>query len=287
MQAGDIFSNVRQPAARHGDIFLENPLVVPRANGFDLAFVLVNNVDDLRKVHAGLRTRIERALLLELSRSPEERAHASSLESVRLIAYDNIDNLNAAFVAFALKPAKLEKSVRQWLVKRLRAIIPMLDEDKLHARQVMAQPTSAAHDCEKRIADRLKAHAPAWGSTPGIYAQALGLGLDFCALDAFEAHHVSKETGVLRWIPPLCFQALCDLVGVLAVKEFGVKLSWSVAADETPELAHPPPHFRLADGRFFPVAEVLMRWCIMPLQVGEHVPSLREWIIDAFTREAR
>lgn len=108
---------------------------------------------------------------------------------------------------------------------------------------------------------------------------------DLAGLRTLERLLVPSVEGALRWQPPLVFQALCDFVGVVLAHHFGRKVAWGVSEPEDSGFI-PPPILRLGGegGRshHLPVGMHLLRWIVMPVQPGETVPSLAEWMLDEF-----
>ena len=101
------------------------------------------------------------------------------------------------------------------------------------------------------------------------------------ALDVLERELVADECGVLRWIPPSCFLALCDAIAVIAASE-GREVAWAECEADAEGVA-PPPMIRVAtsDGHaHVPLGLEVLRWCVMPRRPGEVVPPLRAWLHD-------
>jgi hypothetical protein len=89
---------------------------------------------------------------------------------------------------------------------------------------------------------------------------------------------------------PLFFQALCDLLGVVAQLNLGAKIAWSLCEVGKDGLADPPV-FRVTRGNgtryHIPIAHHVLRWSMMPLHPGERVPSLAEWLVDQIRSEGQ
>ena len=49
---------------------------------------------------------------------------------------------------------------------------------------------------------------------------------------------VSQQAGVIRWIPPMLFQALCDFIGLLGQTLFDRDIAWALCEPATPA-SHP------------------------------------------------
>lgn len=133
-----------------------------------------------------------------------------------------------------------------------------------------------------------------WGTEPGrpaarllhLAADLLGTPLraDRAGLDAVEELVVDDAPEVLRWLPPLVLQALADLVGLVVEQDLQAPVEWAECAPE-PDGYTPPPLFRLRTRRaeepvHLPIAQHLVRWCVMPLRRGEVTVPLSAWLTD-------
>jgi hypothetical protein len=147
-------------------------------------------------------------------------------------------------------------------------------------------------DIDQMMADRLGRDV--WGATPGgpskLFATLaeprfnVRLGPNLDGLRAFEMLAVQSQPGPIRWIPPLVFQALCDFVGVVLGLHFGIAVEWALSEPGPSGLA-PPPLLRLhRDGRVthLAIGVHILRWCVMPIQPDEAIPSLAEWLESEF-----
>jgi hypothetical protein len=108
-------------------------------------------------------------------------------------------------------------------------------------------------------------------------------------IERLEQVVVQRSAGVIRWIDPLLFQALCDLLAVAASGTYGRQVEWGVCEpDEETKLA-PPPLIRVAgkrDSFHVPLGEHVLRWCVMPSAHGEEIPSLGAWAEHEFNEES-
>jgi len=102
---------------------------------------------------------------------------------------------------------------------------------------------------------------------------------------------VPRAAEVIRWVPPMVFQGLCDAVGVAAAQSLDVDVEWGVCAPDEDDQGDPgfipPPvvRFRPRSGgrwRFVDLGREILRWCVMPLGPDEHPPTLGAWVADAF-----
>ena len=133
-----------------------------------------------------------------------------------------------------------------------------------------------------------------FGVRPGaLYAhlaaltpQHLGLTLTpTCeGLAALEHELMSLAPGPIRLIPPAIFQALCDFVAVIAAREFQRRVEWAPSDPDELGLCPPPLVRAHLDGAWvhIPLGLHLLRWCVMPVQPGEVVPPLCDWVLDQF-----
>jgi hypothetical protein len=104
-------------------------------------------------------------------------------------------------------------------------------------------------------------------------------------IECLEAIVVQTGAGVIRWIEPLIFQALCDLIAVMAASQPGLDVEWGVCDPDPESGLSPPPVLRVQrDGDAFhvPLAEHVLRWCVMPVAPGESVPTLGAWAEHEF-----
>jgi hypothetical protein len=135
-----------------------------------------------------------------------------------------------------------------------------------------------------------------WGAAPGSPSGVLAelwrrlfsdeITPDPEGLRMVEALLVRREEGVVRWMPPLLYQAFCDLVGVVTVAAFGEPVQWAVCAPE-PDGFAPPPVFRI-DGPsgqvHVPIGLHVLRWCIMPRLPGEDIPPFTDWLVSQYAK---
>ncbi len=278
---------------------LELPAGGDPAQPFTLARVLWDDPGGAEKTHAALRPLVEAALLVELSR-PAASLPASALApaALRFFAFADVPRLDEAVAAFGLRrdeaPA-LEDAA-------LRAI---RGEASASGREPPEAPLATytapvALPVNRRVAAlqaRLRASLgeAVFGAPPGgLFAKlnealeaegASGLAPIATSLDTLEHLLAGRPPGPLRWMPPLLFQALADAIGVIATQEFGRKVQWAECHADDEGVA-PPPLLRSrgADGSWehVPLGLHLLRWCVMPLQPGEQIPPLSEWMLDQF-----
>ncbi|MEM9193465.1 MAG: hypothetical protein AAGF12_30100 [Myxococcota bacterium] len=248
--------------------------------------------DDVAAFHEALRARLEAALLAELSRSSASLdAGAPTVERIDLVAFGDAPDLAPAVRAFAM--VATEERDREVLA-RLRHEATLVDLPAPDApASVWTVPVSNHVDPTLYEAIASRTGDELFGEEPGAFFARLAGAIgqrdgttpppNPSGLDQVEAALVSKATGVIRFIPSLCFQGLCDMVGVL-LDAMGRRPAWAVSEEED-EGVFAPPLLRIQSGRsevHLPIGLELLRWCVMPLQKGESVPSLSEWVQGSF-----
>jgi len=288
-----LMKGMRAPAPHLPDVPVHpRVLTLPGPEGASLLFVLWRDPGGAQALHESLRPMIEAALLSELSRPPEG-AMEVPLAALRLLSFGHVEGAEAAVAAFGMRSVPLDASWRD-VVAKARG------EASVVGREVPDEPTAGfvgpaemtptASRLEAALRERCGDEV--WGARPGaFFARAVELlertgdwGPNLDAVDAFAANVVPTSTGCIRWIPPMCFQALCDAVALAAAEDLGVKIAWAEGTPDDDGLA-PPPLVAMetaGDPRYLPVGEELLRWCVMPLREGETVPPLSAWVRDRF-----
>ncbi len=281
-----------------------HPRVLIADDGGERSLVLVcwDDPGSREVLHGEVRRRVEAALLTELCRPPEAlRAGVPLPSAVRLLFFCAPKEApGPALRAFGLAEVAAGGDLAP-------ALAHVRGEAQRVGREVPDAPTSA---WEARLAPppgergetlaRLEAALLArvgdepWGERPGAFHAALAasareLGLGSIpptgeGLDAVERIAIHYTPGPIRAIPPLVFQALCDLVGVVAVREHGRRVEWAASGVDARGVPS-PPLLRVAssDGPVhLPIALHLLRWCVMPVSAGEVVPPVSDWVLDQF-----
>ncbi len=258
-----------------------------------------------RALHAALKPQVEAALLAELSRPPAELVTDASapcaLELYALAAFPFDPTPALAPFAFALAPLD-DASARHALalLRREAQQVDGLAGDEARMR-FRAPCARAAHALCEAFADGLRARASdwgVWGSQPGQLARAgadllrelgyAGVEPSRSGIERLEAVIVPEASDVLRWIDPLSFQALCDLVAVTATVCFGRAVQWGVCEPDPDSGLAPPPVLRVeakserSEPVLLPLGEHVLRWCVMPRRQGETVPTLGAWAEHEF-----
>lgn len=243
-------------------------------------------------LHTALRDRVEAAFLAELSRArssfePDE----GKLRALRLILWPELDAARAV-KAFGFAPAAVDTVGWRDTLAIVRG------EAQRTGATVADAPSSAwsATVLRSVALDALEARlwmrvtrakvSDVWGAEPGsLYALlAKELGVDAedtdAAFRAMERALVSAERGVVRFIPPLLFQAFADAAGVFLTRAVHRPVAWGLCEADDDGLS-PPPILQLDDGTLLPIALEILRWCIMPIGAEEEAPPpFADWLAD-------
>jgi hypothetical protein len=256
----------------------------------------------VRALAAALKPVVEAALLAELSRPAGELAEDdSTLSALELFAFRETPlDCAPAFALYGLLQAPLSDATTHGALALLRREAHLVDGDVSDeaCQRLRAPLVRSSHPLAARLARSLREAAPkeAWGATPGALArlcadQLRALGYEGveptrAGIERLEAVVVHRTGGVLRWIEPVLFQALCDLIAVAATVTFERPVQWGVCEpDEETKLAPPPVLLAERDGESFhvPLGEHVLRWCVMPSAPGEDIPTLGAWAEHEFT----
>lgn len=256
---------------------------------------------NLKLFHTALKPLVEAALLSELSRPVEEqRERTSRLRALELYSFAKQPFDPApALATFGLSAAPLEGAeVRRTLalLRRECQLVDGLPSDEPSARYV-ATLSASEHPMTQALADALRAQAGgAFGVEPGALARELcawldahgygGVGPTRAGIERLEGLISHSRPFVIRWIDPIVFQALCDLIAVSALTTWKQEVEWGVCEADPETLVTPPPVIRVTKERdtfHVPLGEHVLRWCVMPTRVGEDIPSLGSWAEHEFT----
>ena len=295
---------LRKKAERFPALPVHPRVVHARAPSGDRTIVLASFAPpvSVRALAAALKPVVEAALLAELSRPASELAQDdSSLTALELYAFAETPlECSPAFALYGMKPASLDDPNAHAALALLRREAQLVDGDGAdEARHRYRAPlVSSPHPLAARLARSLRESAPKepWGSKPGALARLCadqlatlgyaGVEPTRAGIERLEAVLVHRAEGVLRWIEPILFQALCDLIAVAATVTFERPVQWGVCEpDEETKLCPPPLLLAERDGESFhvPLGEHVLRWCVMPLSPGESVPTLGAWAEHEFT----
>jgi hypothetical protein len=300
----DLVPGLRHKTERLRALPVHPRVVHARAPNGDRTVVVASfaSPSNVRGFHAALKPLLEAALLAELSRPAGELIEDDSrLSGLELYTFAEAPfDLRPAVSPFALEQASLDHPSAHAALALLRHEAQRVDPkppEEATARYV-APFARATHALSGPLARKLRDAAPkdAWGTQPGVLARmcadqlhALGYpGVEPTreGIERLEAVIVPEAPGALRWIEPLLFQALCDLIAVAGTVTWERPIQWGVCEpDPDTQLAPPPVLLVERDGDAFhlPLGEHVLRWCVMPTRLGEAIPSLGAWAEHEFT----
>jgi hypothetical protein len=271
------------------------------ANGTH-AIVLLSfrKAENVRGFHAALKPMIEAALLSELCMPRARLSSYSRLSELVLLMFEAQPFDPApALSPFGLEAVQLELHESAQILalarREARTLSESVPDDPIAAYRVRA--VSGQHPLAERLHEALLAYGPegAFGREPGRMARTAadwlltqaeypGVAPTRAGIERLESLVVTNQRGVLRWLEPLVFQALCDLVAVLGASQPHLHVEWGVSEPDEQDVA-PPPVLRVTreDETFHvPLGEHVLRWCIMPTRAGEQVPTLGAWAEHEF-----
>lgn len=295
---------LRQKAERWPALPVHPRVVHARAPGGERSIVLASFAEpaSVRALHAALKPLIEAALLAELSRPCSELVEdPSPLVALELYVFRAPTfDLSAMLSLFGLKPALLDDASAHGALALLRRESQFVEGDvpEEAVARYRAIFVRSTHPLVQKLARGMRELAPRepWGEKPGALARACADQLSSLGypaieptrqgIERLEAVLVPSEHGVVRWIDPLLYQALCDLVAVAATVTFGRSVQWGVCEpDHETKLAPPPVLLAERDGDSFhvPLGEHVLGWCVMPRFESETIPTLGAWAEHEFT----
>lgn len=278
-------------------------LDIDEATGSGLVLVCWEDPGGAAALHRALKPRVEAALLAGLCRSPQELKESPRRPAwLRLACFEPVEDVEAAVRAFGLARAEVGPSWRHTLA-HVRGEASKSDrevpDEPAEAFEVAIEMPEGKRGVElARLEAALEAEGidRVWGAPPGASfmrlrqaaQQELGLGIEptLDALLEVEALFAQDRLGVVRYIPPLVFQGLCDMIAVIANEELGRPVQWAETHPDEQGLRAPPVvRAKLDDGVvYIPLGQHVLRWCMMPLLPGESVPPLADWALDQFAR---
>ncbi len=254
-----------------------------------------------KALHDQIQALVEATLLAELSRPAEVIAKQSErrFSGLRLVIFAELDwdPLPAirAFGFRAVEPIFADDTQRA------------ITDEAARAKQTVGAPTSVwratiqrppgalgdkLEQIDQMIAKRLGAER--WGESPGRPSHILATYLSKTfgeviratpdGLDSLDLLVVQRAEDVIRWIPPMVFQAICDFIPVVAGSTYKAEISWAQSEDLGDGFSH-PPLLRVDDGGtgiHIPIGHHVLRWWMMPLFPGDEVPGLAAWVDDQF-----
>jgi len=266
-----------------------------------IVFASFKSPQNERAFHAALKGIVEAALLNELCRPAEEiDADSGALRSLELFFFEapQVD-VTRALSALGFTQSDAEASEARAALSLLRGEMRTLTEgvaDSPVARYSV-HVAASSHPLQRALSDALITSAPRgpWGREPGHLAKLAadwlgahgieGVEPTRAGIERIETIVVHHSPFVLRWVEPLAFQALCDLVAVMAVQNPELQVEWGICERDEETEAYPPPVLRVTrqgDTFHVPLGEHILRWSVMPVMPGEQVPTLGAWAEHEF-----
>ena len=251
------------------------------------------------ELHSALKPLVEAAILSELSRPGLAVAQEYAPPSrVFLYVFQPLSfSPTGALGPLGLAPSSLNAPASAHplaLVRREAQHVEQAPEEPLACFE--AKVEVGGHPLRDKLHHELMRYGNngPWGAAPGLWAKAAadalhGLGLRGVGpsregverLAAVCAHEIP---GVVRWIDPLSFQALCDLIAVFAAERIPGGVEWGLCEADDDGLT-PPPVLRVTkDQQSFhvPLGQHVLQWCVMPCRESEQIPSIGEWMEHEF-----
>ena len=286
--------------------FHQRVLQVETDEGLEWIIACWKDPGSAREFHKQLLALLEAAILLELSVAPKriaDRERPRPIAGVRLMVFATLPYaVEPAVAAFAFEKRAF---VASELTLRMQVLA---DEAMATGAELPAEPTWMGFArvqmptgrtgenlllMERNAAQALR--GTVWGEHPGMHSRTWAelaketFGADVRpSLDGLTNMEVllrSNAAGVIRWVPPLAFQSMCDLIGVTAGLELDAKVAWALCEEDESGLAA-PPLFKVTpkQGRAYhiPIAHHVLRWMMMPIAAGEEVPPMSEWMKHQF-----
>lgn len=300
----DLIPGLRRKTERFAALPVHPRVVFAGSPGAERAIVLASFAPAVsaRAFHAALKPLIEATLLSELSRAASELGEDDErLAALELYAFTATPfDARPALSPFGLVPATLDDGSAHRALALLRHEVRLVDgavPEEACARY-RAPFARSQHPLAEPLAHMMLELAPKspWGSQPGALARICadqlatlgypGVEPTRVGIEKLEQVVVASAAGALRWMAPLLFQALCDLVAVAATVTYGREVQWGVCEPDEESGLAPPPVLRVErDGDSFhvPLGEHVLRWCVMPTARGEEVPTLGAWTEHEFT----
>ena len=257
------------------------------------------NASDL---HREVQALVEAALLAELSRTPTAiRATGDRhFSAIRLLVFADLGwDAEPALRAFGFQrdegaiDSGIDKAVRAEADRSGRVLSREAHASwRAEIRHPPEELATPLNQLQLMLASQLGDER--WGQRPGRPSHLFASGVtevfreqilpDMRGLQTLQRLLVQNEPGVVRWMPPLVFQALCDFLPVVASREFDASVSWAEAESLGEGYAHPPLVRVGGEGEeiHIPLGHHVLRWWMMPLMPGEEVPTLGAWVSDQF-----
>lgn len=286
-------------ALPEGEALAPEVLRIDEGEGLALVLACWRTPPDARSAWRTLSRAAESALLSELCRAPADETRAHFL---RLLSFAPLHAYEPMLAQLGFDrvphPGQWRQSMAHWRGAAARYGFPAPEEAesawqcRLQAASSIqakgsgvAQASELAPWYEEGLLRELR--GTRWGEHPGafygvlrrILSDAGALRLDpKPSLEEFEKVEtllVTQDPHILRWMPPLTFQAFCDGLATLAASALGTRVEWALAEDDTPPLLR---WHRASEEVFVPLGLQVLRWCIMPLRAGERAESILHWL---------
>ncbi len=131
-----------------------------------------------------------------------------------------------------------------------------------------------------------------WGQRPGMPSKILAtliqgtlgahISPDLEGLSTLEMLLVQRDAVGIRWMAPMLFQALCDLMGVVLQAKFRLQVEWGLCevdghGQAAPALLRVTRPEAGAKPRLLPIGQVLMQHTLTPRDTP-HEPMLAAWL---------
>ena len=280
------------------------------------AFVVWSDPGGPEVLHDGMQKFVEAGLLAELSRPASElrELHAKRrLVDLRIVAYPEVEDFADAVAAFGFLPNGEDDERWRQVMAHIRgesSRVGRSPDEEPHSRWLATFGPAPEEELALRLEEELRVRVgdEVWGEHPGFFFAVLNEALEAVgetpltpkpeSVDWLEERLVSAEVGPIRWIPPLLFQALCDVVAVVGAKAFEHDVQWAPSELDERGMASPPmiraqplrkKALKVVDQETawvnIPLGVHLLRWLVMPIQPGEEIPPLSAWIEDQFSGE--
>lgn len=239
-----------------------------------------------------LRATLEAALLRELSMPPGAPG-TLRLAGIHIACFSAVEPAILRSLGFVTEQWDAEAwrdRMRAWR-QEAGALGLILPDAPLSVwrMEVGESPLGEAVQEAERSLERALA-GQRWGDQPGQPSHQLVSALrphlpvairpTTAGLDVLDAALVSREPHVLRWLPPLVFQGLCDLVAVTWGAALAAQVQWALG-ELTPDGSALPPQIKVttsADTREIQLGLVLLRLCVLPIPKAEAAPPLGGWL---------
>ncbi len=244
-----------------------------------------------RALYAAVQRSVE-SLLLALLCEESTSSHPFDQRDgqLQLVMFERVPDAERALAAFGFQekePSDLDETLRHIRGEASRAGRPVPDAPV----QCFEASVAQSHDRAVRAAQSVATTKDRWGDRPGapfrrlvhhLRARGVSLGPDHQSIRTLEDLFVSKRSGVIRWMPPPLFLALCDALAVVAAQAHEVRVEYA-ASDSAEDAVPPMIRVPSAEGFIYvPLGLHVLRWCIMPLRADEPVDSLADWLEHQF-----